>query len=69
MISGGGRLAGIGGAYIYSCTDSSNFGLLTWQYHFYSYFDKVIANKADEHAAPDFVVVQALGFGLEREPL
>ncbi len=33
-----------------------------------SYFDQVIANKADEHAAPDYAVVQALGFVLEQGP-
>ena len=32
MISGGGRLAGIGGVYKYSCVDSTNFDGLVWQY-------------------------------------
>jgi hypothetical protein len=34
MISGGGRLAEIDGAYRYSSPDSTNFGDLTWQYPF-----------------------------------
>ena len=32
------------------------------------YFDSVIANKADEHAAPDYAVMQALEFVLEEGP-
>jgi hypothetical protein len=32
MMSGGGRLAGIGVVYKYSSTDSISYGALTWQY-------------------------------------
>jgi hypothetical protein len=31
-----GRLAGIGAAYRYSSTDSTRYGLLTWQYPMHS---------------------------------
>jgi PGAP1-like protein len=33
-----------------------------------SYFDKVIANKRDEHAAPDYAVAQGLDYILEHGP-
>ena len=32
MMSGGGRLAGIGGVYKYLPADSISYGFLTWQY-------------------------------------
>jgi pimeloyl-ACP methyl ester carboxylesterase len=33
-----------------------------------SYFDRTIANPADEHTAPDYAIVQALDFILANEP-
>ena len=44
------------------------FSLYRYRDQTSSYFDKVIANEADEHAAPDYAIEQAVNFIMEQGP-
>lgn len=54
----------------YQTKKKRRFGYVQYKYRNQtsSYFDRVIANKRDEHAAPDYAMAQALEFVLEQGP-
>jgi len=54
----------------YTTEKKMRFGYATYKYRSQnsSYFDKTIANPADEHAAPRYAIIQALRFILQNRP-